>query len=551
MSWQIYFILLPLNILGVLVTLAPSGLKMEEFLLWVCLAVLAHMSMAPILWFCIKNRSKIPSDKYEILGMVIAGAVRGIVIVLLVEAFDLYQPVPHISRILNSSLTVPFYGIVFYYIFESRNDFERTFRELFSQALVREIELKSATKASTISPLMASARAKVDEAFKPLRDEIEKILSGERHIDKLSDIAIGIRGMLEKSLRPLSHELWFTKELEPPVFNHFQLVKFASFQTQLEGLRIAVLTLPFVFLGTWTKYGISDAVIRNLTTLGTIAVIHQIYLSVTQSGSISIKRANKFALFIYATVPGFVPIILFSNFVTTSNTAGPIFLTDLMFTGLIIANNLVQQSTSAREQVLDLLRDQVERGNIAKYAESLTEVQHQIDFATYLHGEVQSELLATSLSLQKASAEGDLEAATQTLERAATLLRRDHSLHDFFKPISPQEKLQSVADAWSGIAQVDFDLGVSDGAHEATYGYAVQACEEIVANAVRHAGASHIRILFTIHGTLLQVSIADDGKLTPSNSKGMGSSLLDKLTLQWDMKLLDPGHLVTFEMALN
>ena len=550
-SWQIYLILLPLNILGTVINLAPPNLKAGELIEWTTLAVVAHLSMAPFVWFIYKIRPRLTSDKYEIFAMMLAGAFRGFVINVMVGALDLHQSASALSRILNSSFTIPLFGIIFYYIFESRNDFERKFRELFSQALIREMELKSSEGESGTSALLASARAKIDEVFKPLRDEIEKILAGERRIDMLSDIATGIRGMLEKSLRPLSHELWFSKELEPPVFNHRQLIRFAALDTKLEADRVALLLLPFVFLGTWTKYGISEAVIRNFTTLIFIALLHQIYIYILRNRFLSIRKLNSIALTLYALLPGFLPVTIFSHYLTTSATFGPVLLSDLMFSAFIVVYNLILQTTNAREQVLDLLRDQIERGNIVKYAQSFAAIQNQLDFATYLHGEVQSELLATSLSLQKASSEGDLHAATNSLERAATLLRRDHSSHDFFKPISPEKKLRSISESWSGIANVSYDFRAAEGLRETVCSYAVQACEEIVANAVRHAGASEVDIIFSVVGDVLQVSVTDNGKLSPGNAKGMGSSLLDKLTLNWSINNLNPGHLVVFEISLT
>jgi hypothetical protein len=48
---------------------------------------------------------------------------------------------------------------------------------------------------------------------------------------------------------------------------------------------------------------------------------------------------------------------------------------------------------------------------------------------------------------------------------------------------------------------------------------------------------------------LLKVSVEDNGKLNPASARGLGSSLLDRLTLNWSRENLENGHRVNFEVA--
>jgi signal transduction histidine kinase len=80
---------------------------------------------------------------------------------------------------------------------------------------------------------------------------------------------------------------------------------------------------------------------------------------------------------------------------------------------------------------------------------------------------------------------------------------------------------------------------------------AVQACEELVANAIRHGGANKIEIHFNVEVGLLKVKVLDNGKLNPSSARGLGSSLLDRLTLNWSRENLENGHCVYFEILHN
>jgi len=548
-TWKSFFIGLPFGFIAVLFFVAPSNLSVRDYLLWALIGICAHLSLAPAVFIFSKYRSRLHSRRNELIGLVIAGAFRGLVIDILVTSLDLYQSASQISRVINSSITIPVFGAILFFIFDSRNQFEKQFRELFGQALIRQMELNNSQIQGTSSPLLASARAKVDQAFKPLLDSIDEILSGKKPVENLPEISSGIRGMLDKSLRPMSHELWETQELAPPKFKISGLVNLASFGTRLHSARVNIAIFPWVLLGTSTRFGISDSILRNLTSLTFILLIHQLYSFVVDRSWFSLKRVNSAALIILAFVPGFIPRVIFpDSFISTNDTVA-ILVSGVIFTGLIVAYNLVKLTNSARDQVLDLLRDQVERGNVARYAESFTELQEKIDFASYLHGEVQSELIATSLSLQKASDAGDVDGATQALERAAALLRRDHSTQDFFKRVEPAAKMASIAESWRGIAEINYSLPDKEVVSDLACNVAVQACEEIIANAVRHGGANEIDIDFKVETDLLRVSVKDNGKLNPTSARGLGSSLLDRLTLNWTRENSETGHRVYFDVA--
>lgn len=548
-TWKSYFITLPFDFAAIVFLVAPSDISARDYSLWALIGICGHLALAPTVFIFTRYRAQLHSRRNEIIALAISGAMRGVVVDILVNSLNLYQATSSIIRVLNSSLTVVVFGAVFFFIFDSRSQFEKKFRELFGQALIRQMELNNSDSKGQTSPLLASARARVDEAFKPLLHSIDEILSGKKSVENLPEISTGIRGMLDQSLRPMSHELWADQELAPPKFRISGLLKLATFGTKLPTALVYIAIFPLPLIGATTRFGFEDSIVRNLTGLVFVLIFHQIYSFTVDRSWISIRNANILALFLYAFLSGFAARLFFSDHLTTTNDTAAILVSGMIFAAMLVGYNLVKLTNSARDQVLDLLRDQVERGNVGKYAESFTELQEKIDFASYLHGEVQSELIATSLSLQKASDAGDVDGVTQALERAAALLRRDHSTQDFFKKVEPATKMASIADSWSGIAEINYELPDRDAVSEVACNLAVQACEEIIANAVRHGGASKIDIHFKVESDLLKVIVDDNGKLNPASARGLGSSLLDRLTLNWYRENLETGHRVNFEVA--
>jgi signal transduction histidine kinase len=111
--------------------------------------------------------------------------------------------------------------------------------------------------------------------------------------------------------------------------------------------------------------------------------------------------------------------------------------------------------------------------------------------------------------------------------------------------------MASIAESWKGIAEINYSLPDKEDVSDLACNVAVQACEEIIANAIRHGGANKITINFRVENELLKVSVKDNGKLNPASARGLGSSLLDRLTLQWSRENSESGHCVNFEIAQN
>jgi signal transduction histidine kinase len=109
--------------------------------------------------------------------------------------------------------------------------------------------------------------------------------------------------------------------------------------------------------------------------------------------------------------------------------------------------------------------------------------------------------------------------------------------------------MASIAESWRGIAEINYSLPDKEVVSDLACNVAVQACEEIIANAVRHGGANEIDIDFKVETDLLRVSVKDNGKLNPTSARGLGSSLLDRLTLNWTRENSETGHRVYFDVA--
>ncbi|CAB4660488.1 MAG: hypothetical protein F2704_06060 [Actinobacteria bacterium] len=551
LTWNIFYYGIPINVIGVLATIAPPDSVGPYFWDWTAVALISHLVMAPFAWASIQLFRRHKNRILEIGGLFVAGAVRGLAIDILIRIFGLEQHTQWWFRIFNSSLTIPILAIGLSFFLESRRTFEKEFRELFSQALVREMEQSGRDSETTPSALMQSARKKVDTAFAPLRQAIEGILEGDSSPGNLGGMVNEIREMLDETLRPLSHELWKPQELKPPIFRLRGLIRIAALETRLRVPLVSLGGFLLVFLGSTARYGVRDAEIRGTTATLFILAFYVVYKDAVAGELFSLHTCNVITLSVFAIVPSLLSPLLFPQFLSVPWDIPAALLGNLLLVLTLIVVNLFELSINAREQVLDLVRDHLEKGNVAKYASSFVEIQEQVDFATYLHGEVQSELVATSLQLQRAADSGDVVMASEALEKVAHLLRRDHSSHSFFDKVESEDKLQAIIRAWDGIVAITAVLPSEKEVGAATKSLTVKALEEIIANAVRHGGATEIEITSNVEFGILKVQALDNGLKVSNNPRGMGSALLDELTLSWSRKDVVNGHQVNFDVALS
>jgi hypothetical protein len=80
LSWRLYFLTIPIDVIVLLLSGDHASTGSNDFFNWAILSLLAHASIAPFTAIALFFTSKIDSWKAELFALVILGAVRGIAI---------------------------------------------------------------------------------------------------------------------------------------------------------------------------------------------------------------------------------------------------------------------------------------------------------------------------------------------------------------------------------------------------------------------------------------------------------------------------------------
>ena len=106
---------------------------------------------------------------------------------------------------------------------------------------------------------------------------------------------------------------------------------------------------------------------------------------------------------------------------------------------------------------------------------------------------------------------------------------------------APAVKIQKITDAWKGIADISVALPPFEQLGETTLRSLVQLIEEAVANSIRHAQATDIKISGVLKSNVLTISIISNGNPMAKGRAGLGTKMFNELTEEWSYSA-ESGH---------
>jgi signal transduction histidine kinase len=545
-TWRIYFFTLPIDAF-VLIFAADHRLKSwNDVWAWGCVALIAHICLIPLMAVGVIQSQNWRSWKFDLVFLLLLGAARGVVINYCVEMWDLTQAVSYWYKVFNSSVALPQWFVGVAILFESKRNYERTFRELFAKAMRKEQDTHERRD------MLPPGNSSVDEAVARLQfitsslaSDIQQLLNRPKLLSDYTIEANRIQELIDNDIRPTSAELWSTNKVNTPKIPLRTLLSISLLESRLRVPLVVLISVPYLFVGLNGGFGLKIALVQCALILA-YNLVSFVFVEVLLKLKITSRAISNIILL----TSGFViPIFIQINFVSMEfKTSGK--LTDLIiyhsvltitFVALLLIVNGYNVVRSQREEVLASLESHI-LGE--KYNESLTQggdAQHKSDLANYLHGEIQAGLTASSLLLQQAAKSGDSDLAQEALERASGLLNQDLTNITFTRMAAPALKIQKIVDAWKGIADISVVLPPYEQLGETTLRSLVQLIEESIANAIRHAQASDIKISGVLKENVLTISIISNGEPMAKGRAGLGTKMFNELTEEWSYSA-ESGH---------
>lgn len=504
------------SVIAVLGTFGRSGPSVHS-LLGVATAVTVVAAVVAVSVEPLLRRLGLRQSLAFLLTAALAGLMRGLALNQGLQVIGVDSQVPEWSRVLNSIVSVMVWMTIVALFDASREQYRRRYAALMLQAMQATAALDSGLDEHPdvvrLKRTITQALEGDSQATMPTAD-IES-----------ARIAAALRLEIESSLRPLSHRIWFSAQEEEPRARVGQLIRDA-----LEGLTVPIASV----VGVWFLGGLGGAasLFGFARGMASVVISTGILLLCLWGARMVVRRRRALQGAILLVLCSVLPIVAtdqllkWLGYATVLSTPIVIFLIVALAT-LILGGAAIALAAADRRVILSFVESRV-NAFATNAREGLRGAPTEL--SSFLHNSLQAELHGLALQLDSASRLGDAAQARAALERLGALANR--SLSEDFRSFreSPRLRLDRISEAWSGIA--DLGIHVSD-AIEATdprLAIAVRATEELIANAVRHGGATQVAVRFemTDEGDLA-VDLESDGVLV-MGSPGMGEGWLSAVS---------------------
>lgn len=484
---------------------------LSVFTLGVIVTLLTAATIFPLQWVIGKTEiSETLKACFRLLGIIVAGGLRGYVLFELSEPFGFDSVTTQTLRVFNSAVTTVIWLVIISIATQAQFEYRQQLEALLRQAMLK--------KYAAIS----------DETLRREIGEIEQELKtlgfnkGAAEIDAalLLRAAQEVRKLISTSIRPLSHRLWLDTQSAIPRIKLKAL--FIDAIRNLDYSIYFVLAIYFLLstVNLNSAIGIVDALSR--TFAGSIMIVssHLIFTRVVKPRFMQNLATS--ALFLLSVgISGALLTVLADESWSVSQFDLIYLLVIPYAPAIIILQSMARMVVSDRNQILLSLGESMRSGVFASEVSQSNFQTSQI--ASYLHNSLQTELTSIASQLEAAAESGDYDESRRTMERLGAMINRSISddFSNFYR--SPIERLDHVVEAWRGILKISLDVPEECLLDDSRNILLVQYIEEVASNAIRFGEATEMSVEMRVLDTgTVRMKISNNGKITKSENFGIG-----------------------------
>lgn len=529
-----YFFVAPVAILSVVLmeAVTPSPTKI---LGWFVASIVGYLVFCGILFLAHKtffrNRSESPTPVWWIFALgFIAGTFKGATTAGVSFALQLDPNLGEAiaSRIFGASFLGLFAVPALAIVMNSLQDFrQQRARLIAEQVLVEAKELQSQEMIAAMSShLRSTIESDLDLMLDELRTSLE-VKTGE--VPSWQLISDNLRSTARESVRGMSHKLWGKSSLKVPDLTIIDIGR-AMISTSAFPLRLILPVLVVAAIPqTINDHGASGLWVRSTALCLSIALVYKIgefLITKLPAHRLSIYLAT---LLIAAVTPSLYGYFLLddplnSHFVGIAITFG------IWIPTLTISCGLLDTALKQRKEILDNLNKQIDQSRIRSISEDSEILRLSNDMAKYLHGNLQSRLMASALAIEVAGRAQDAGTLSVEIEKARQSIQTpfdQFTAHDL-EPVSIE--LEKLLKMWNGILVTELNFAGSDEfASQSDTRNIIHIVEECFSNSLRHGLATEAEIILFATETGISLTVIDNGIGPREGSPGLGSSLFNSI----------------------
>lgn len=283
----------------------------------------------------------------------------------------------------------------------------------------------------------------------------------------------------------------------------------------LTTLLLVVVTMALQFCAIWLALTGIAAIGRRINAIATIGIP----LAVIATAAVSLARSE-----------------LFHDYMATNLSGRSVSFIAIVSLLVVVLVNAAMASHLSQDTIIERLHASIDATETEAQARNRELVRASRTLARYVHGTLQSRLLASALAIEQAERAGDPAGFDRALEQAREALLMPDVL------ASPATELTAAIDQvtklWQGLAKITVDI--TQPISLLSSSRIRDICllvEEGVANAMRHGSANAVEITLAPRPDgNIALTIVDDGVGPTGGSPGLGSTIFNQAsTMPWTL----------------
>ena len=400
--------------------------------------------------------------------------------------------------------------------------------ELIAEQIL--LESKELQSQEVISAMSAQLRSSIESDLSVLLADVKKSMDEKSaNTDSWQLLADGLRTTAQETVRDMSHRLW---ERPSDSVKDITLVDIGKAMITTSAFPLMYI-LPILLASSipvnLNDHGSSELPIRLFVLAFTTSLI---YLSATWA--IKTWSEYKYQIYISALVlaalaPPLTALLMFGDIVDQKFLGVSITIA-IWLPLLTITCGLIDTSLKQRQEILDGLQAQIDRSRIRTISENNETVRLSSDMAKYLHGNLQSRLMASALAIEMAGNAQDSNALLTEIEKAKQSIQTPFDQFTSNELATVSVELSRLMVMWEGILSTELVLDSSDEeVSKIDTRNIIHVVEEAFSNALRHGHATEATILLIPTNSGISLTVIDNGIGPRDGSPGLGSSLFNSI----------------------
>ena len=562
-SWKITFYFLPFLIF--IVPISEGALtSWWAFWRWSFVSVLSLIPLLVIFLFADvtvfkdRERNPLPAQYVFILGFFL-GLVRGFTAGILAINMNLltldgqsnlaYVIIRGVNAGLLGMLTLPLISLIASSIEAYQDD---------RNALIADRMLHQSQKSESmavIRSLRSSMTRKVDEnLLAVIKDSQEYFDDKGRSLEKNWELmAVRLRKAALDTIRPFSHQLHRQGEEKVYKVRGIELIRYVSSIIKIEIpwviLGYLVLNFRFIF-----EYSPAKLAILNITSrILLICVGLMIIKSLKRSGRISSLITYLPTLLLFVVLFGFAThdfnrIFKLPEDSEFLHVLDPIFLFFLIIIIGFVSSFFYGQHAESKFLERQLSKEQLEAMLLKREEDRLSR-----ELAKYLHGTIQSRLMASAMALEKAGRKGDKRALEKELAQAYESLRVPSASYFAAPEDTFKAEINKVISKWKYLLNIKVKIDKTIGDLEPSKSQEIgNAINEGISNSFRHGHASNLKLNVEKVRSGIRVEMVDDGDGPMGGKGGLGTEWFNAISgRSWSLKQVNVRGGAVLELFIS